>query len=77
MIEVVDLGPERDVLGADALGRTAAAALVVVNEAERVGEPVELGHEVGVVEVGPAVDDDDRRAGAHISAEQRIHGRGP
>ena len=73
--EVVELRRERDVLRPHALGGSAAAALVVIDEAERVCEPIELRQQVRVVEVRPAVDDDDRMAGADIAAEQRIHAR--
>ena len=73
-VEVVDLRPNRDIVGLHAVRRPAATALVVVDEAERVCEPVELREEVGVVEVGPAVDDDDRRAVADVAAEQPVWG---
>jgi hypothetical protein len=67
-VQVRHLGADVDVLRLDAVRRTASPPLVVVDEAARVGEPVELRQQVRVVEVRPAVEDDERRAGADLAA---------
>src|SRR5262245_43267138 len=59
-VEVVEVGRERNVLGPDVLGGSPARALIVVDEAELILELIQLRQEVTVVEIGPAVEDDDR-----------------
>lgn len=54
--------------GLDVSGGPPAPALVVVHETEGVGESVHLREQVGVVEVGTAVQHDDRRTLADGSA---------
>jgi hypothetical protein len=76
-VDVVDLGPKVDVLGPNAARRAAATTLVVVDEAERLRQPVELGKQIRVVEVRPAVEHEDRIAGADVAAKQWIHCCGP
>ena len=39
-VEIIEIGGERDVLGLDVIGGASASALVVVDEAVVVGEPV-------------------------------------
>jgi hypothetical protein len=66
-VQVVYLGLDGDVLGPDAIGGSPATALVVVDEPEPLGQPVELGQQVVVAEVRSAVQHDDRRARADLA----------
>jgi hypothetical protein len=65
-VDVLDLRGDGDL--ARLAPRSPAAALVVIDEANGVREPVELWEQVGVVEFGPAVEDDHRRAVADRAA---------
>jgi hypothetical protein len=67
-LQVRNLGVEAHILGPGIPGRPAAPALVVVREPARICEPVELRPQVAVIEVRPAVEDDDRPAGADLAA---------
>src|SRR5437879_10674504 len=42
LFEVSDIGGECDIFGSDIVGRLPASALIVVDEAVRIGEPVHL-----------------------------------
>jgi len=70
VIQVVHFGLDGDVLGSDAVGRSPATALVVIDDPESLGQTVELGQQIVVVEVGPAMQHDDRRALANIAEMQ-------
>lgn len=63
--EVLDLRCQRDVLGSHAVGGSSAPPLIVVDELEVVGEPVELGQEIRVVEVRSPVDHEDGESLPH------------
>jgi hypothetical protein len=41
------------------MSRTTTSPLVVVDEMERIGEAVQFRQEIAVIEIGPAVEDDD------------------
>ena len=69
-IEIVGLGRHRDVFGLLPRERSAAATLVVVHEMERFGQPIHLGQQVLVVEVGAAVQNHDRDAVADVADVQ-------
>lgn len=69
-LEILDLGRHRDRLGLGASLGSPPAPLVVVEEAERAGENVQLGEQVAVVEVGTAMEDDHRRPVADLAMEQ-------
>jgi hypothetical protein len=58
-VEIIEIGGERDVCGLDMRGGASAAALVVVDEAAVVGETVEFGKQIRVVEVRAAMEDYD------------------
>ena len=60
-VEVVDLRGHRDAVGALPGERSAVPSLVVVDEAERAGQAIQLGQQVLVVEVGSTVHDHDRQ----------------
>ena len=72
-IEVGHLGGDRD-LGELTGEGSAATPLVVVDEVGAVGKDIELRAEVLVVEVGTAVDGDDRRPGPERADEQAAAG---
>jgi len=71
-IEIVDLGGHRDMVGLCAREGSAAATLVVVHDAEGGTQPVNLRHEVLVVEVRTTVHYDDRQPITEI-ADKRAH----
>jgi hypothetical protein len=70
LLQICDVGCERDVFRVHTIGRSATPALVVVDEMERIGEAVQLGQQIAVVEIGPAMQDDDRLASADFSGIQ-------
>jgi hypothetical protein len=61
-IDVFDIGDERHVLGPNACRGAPPPALIVVDEAECVGESIQIGQEIAVVEIGTPMKDDDRRS---------------
>ena len=69
-VEIVDLTREVDLVRRSAGERSTAAALVVVHEAERVGQAIHVGEQVLVVEVRSSVQDDDGRAVADLADVQ-------
>ena len=66
-VEVLDLTGDADGFRRLAQERPAAAPLVVVDEAERLRQPIHLGQQVLVIEIGSSVHDDDRHAMADLS----------
>ena len=54
-IQILDFGSEGDILGSDMARGRPAAALRVVDEAVGIREAIEIGQQVLVVEVRPAV----------------------
>ena len=69
-VQVIDLRIDADLDGLHAFGGSPATPLVVVDESERVGESVQLGTKVVVVEAGATVEDDDRPSLADGSVVQ-------
>jgi hypothetical protein len=59
-IQVLDVRTQRHVIGLHLIGRSPATALVVVDQAQDVAEPIRVGQQVAVVEIGPAVKDEHR-----------------
>ena len=59
LVEIVDVGCERYVLGLHMISRSPTSPLVVVDEAECIRQSIEVGQEIAVIEIGPAVEDDD------------------
>ena len=62
LLHICDVGCERDVIGLHAIGGPAAPSLIAVDEMERIGEAVQVGHEIAVVEIWSTMEDDDCRA---------------
>ncbi len=58
-VQIADLACERDVLGLHAICGSPASPLVVVNEVVRIGQTIELGQEIAMVEIGAAMQDND------------------
>ena len=58
-VRIGDVGFDADVFGPDALCGATASSLVVVDEAVGFGQTIELGEEIAVLEVGPAMEDED------------------
>ena len=71
LVEVIHLGTERSVLWAHMIRGASPPPLIVVDEAERIFQSIQVGQEIAAVEVGPAVEDDDRWAGADFPQVQR------
>jgi hypothetical protein len=69
-VQIMDLGRESDVLGADLAKGRPTTALRVVDEAARVRKAIEIGQEVLVIEVGSTVNHHDRRAPADVTTVQ-------
>jgi len=61
VIQVVHFGLDSHLVGSHAVGRSPTAALVVVDELESLSKTGEFGQQVLVVEIGTAVQQDDRR----------------
>ena len=74
-VDVVQVGGEAHALRVHAGRRASPAALVVVNQPVRVGERVEIGREVRLVEIGPAVQHDNGLAVAdRADVKRRVVG---
>ena len=69
-LDVFDLRPDGHVLGSNTLRGPAASPLVVIDEAERVGEPIQLQQQVLVIEVRPAMDHHYRLTGTNATKVQ-------
>ena len=75
-VEIVEVGSEGDILGRHIISRSPAPPLVVIDEAEGGRQPVQIGQEIAVVEIGPAMKDDDGTALPDFaSIERRLSGR--
>ena len=59
LVEIVDVGRERDVLGVNLIRRSPTSPLIVVDEPERIRQSIQVGQEIAVVEIGSAVEDDE------------------
>jgi hypothetical protein len=59
-VQVIQVRHERDILWPNVLRRLASPALIVVDESEGILQSVEVGKKIAMVEIGPAVEDDDR-----------------
>jgi hypothetical protein len=70
LFQIVYLGLDADVVGSDAVGRSAATALVVVNDPESLRQTVELWQQVLEVELCPAVQHHNHRAIADVADVQ-------
>jgi hypothetical protein len=76
LVQVIHFGLDGDVGGSDAVGRPPATALIVVDDPESLGQTIQLGQQIVVVEVRPAVQHDDRKALADVAEMQpRAAGR--
>ncbi len=71
LVEVIEVQCERDVLRPHPVRGVPAAPLVVVDQPESVGQSIQLGQEIAVVEVGPTVQDDDGLTPADRSRVER------
>ena len=67
---ICDFGCERDVFGLHTIGGPAAPPLIVVDEMERIGPAVQVGHEIAVVEIRSTMEDDDFRTLPELSRIQ-------
>jgi len=67
---ICDFGCERDVFGLHTIGGPAAPPLIVVDEMERIGQAVQVGHEIAVVEIRSTMEDDDFRTLPELSRIQ-------
>ena len=59
LVEIVDVGCERDFLGQHLIRGSPTSPLVVVDEAECIRQSIQVGQEIAMVEIRPAVEDDD------------------
>jgi hypothetical protein len=59
LVEVIDVGRDRHVLRPNAFRGSPAPPLIVVDELEPVLQLIQVGQEIAVVEIGPAVEDDN------------------
>ena len=73
-IEILDLGVDRDVLGRDAGGGSPPAALIVIDQPRIARQSVHLGQEIEMVEVGAAVEEEERSALAYLAYEEASPG---
>ncbi len=69
-VQIVDLGFNADGLGKDVRGGLAASSLVVVDQPKRTRQPIELGQQVVMVEVGSAVQNDEGSTGADFPEKE-------
>src|SRR5262245_4149811 len=69
-IEIGHLGFERHVLRMNARGGLSAASLIVVDQTISIGEPIEIGHEIAMIEIRSAVQNDDRGSLADLARIQ-------
>src|SRR5262245_19105658 len=69
-VEILDLGVDRNVFGGDASGGPPAASLVVVDQPDAARQSVHLGQKIEMVEVGAAVEDEERGTRAHLPYEE-------
>ena len=75
-VQVIHFGLDGDVGGSDAVGGPPATALIVIDHPESLGQAIQLGQQIVVAEVWPAVQHDDRRALADVAEMQsRAAGR--
>src|SRR5215467_2244058 len=58
-VEISNIGSKRDIFRTHVLGRPAAAALVVIDEAIRIRKTIHLREEIGVIEIRTTVQNDD------------------
>jgi hypothetical protein len=71
LVKVVQVRRERNVLWPNVLRGSPAPALIVVDKAKLIFELIQIGQEVTMVEIGPAVQDDDRLSSANRSDVER------
>ena len=62
---------ERHIFRPNAFRRTPAPALIVVDEAECIGQSIQVGQEIAVVEIRASVKDDDWRSLTDLSGVER------
>jgi hypothetical protein len=58
-IEIVDFGCERDFLGQHLICGSAPSPLVVVDEPKGIRQSIQVGQEIAVIKIRPAVEDDN------------------
>ena len=66
-VEVVDLRFDGDGLGSHPRGRLAAPSLIVIDQAKCARQAIQVWQQIVVVEIWPAVDDDEGTSVADFS----------
>jgi hypothetical protein len=58
--QIFDLGTYRDIFRVHIPRRPATSSLVIIDQAEGIGQAIRIGEKVGVIEIGSAMQNDER-----------------